>query len=199
VAAAPLTEAHRLTQNRLGAQTVAQLLAVWNLVDIEDLDASTGVWLQAAVPIVRAQHRQSAQLAAGYLRTFRATQLGTLAGPIPSIAEFDPRRVATSLTVTGPVALKSAMARGLPLIQADDIARARMAAAGLRQALDGGRETVAATVAADPQAVGYARVTSGKACQFCSMLADRGAVYSDDSVHFEAHDGCSCSAEPVYR
>jgi hypothetical protein len=32
------------------------------------------------------------------------------------------------------------------------------------------------------------------------MIAGRGPVYkSDDSAGFEAHDSCSCSAEPVYR
>ena len=199
MAANRLTEAHRLAQARIGAQPATQMRAVWNLLDVEDLGATTPTWLQAAVPLVRAQHRQSAVLAADYLRVFRATQLGTLDGPTPTLAVFDPRRVATSLTVTGPVALKSAMSRGMALTQATDIAQARMAAASLRQALDGGRETIATTVASDPEAVGYARVTSGRACEFCSMLADRGAVYSDDTVHFEAHDGCSCSAEPAYR
>jgi hypothetical protein len=41
-------------------------------------------------------------------------------------------------------------------------------------------------------------VTSGNACDFCSMLADRGAVYGEASAEFEAHDHCSCSAQPVY-
>jgi hypothetical protein len=36
------------------------------------------------------------------------------------------------------------------------------------------------------------------ACDFCEMLADRGAVYGEASADFEAHDHCSCSAEPVF-
>ena len=46
--------------------------------------------------------------------------------------------------------------------------------------------------------LGYRRVTSGNACAFCSMLASRGAVYSQRGASFEAHDGCSCSPEPVW-
>jgi hypothetical protein len=42
-------------------------------------------------------------------------------------------------------------------------------------------------------------VTSGSACEFCSMLARRGAVYGAESVSFHAHDACGCSAEPVFR
>ena len=198
MAAHRLTEAHRLAQARLGARTVAQMLAAWNILDVEDLEATTGPWLQAAVPLVQAQHRQSAILAADYMRAFRAVQLGTLTGPTAVLAEFDPKRVTTSLTVTGPVSLKAAMARGVDLATAADTAQARSAAAGMRQSLAGGRETIAATTTADPRAVGYVRVTSDKACEFCSMLADRGAVYSDDTAHFDAHDGCSCSGEPVY-
>jgi hypothetical protein len=30
------------------------------------------------------------------------------------------------------------------------------------------------------------------------MLADRGAVYSEATADFAAHDHCGCSAEPVY-
>lgn len=199
MAAHALTEAHRLAQARLGGQVASQSLAAWNLVDIENLTATTETWLQVSVPLIKAQHRQSAVIAADYLRAYRAVQLGTLDGPAASLAAFDPIRVATSLTVTGPVALKSAMARGLSLAEANDIARARMSAASQRQALTGGRDTITETVKTDPRAEGWRRVTSGKSCEFCSMLAGRGAVYGDDTVHFEAHDGCSCTAEPVYR
>lgn len=56
--------------------------------------------------------------------------------------------------------------------------------------------------------VRYARVpTSPRPCQFCAMLASRGAVYySEDSAlwkrHEEGekyHDNCSCKAVPVFN
>ena len=72
-AGALLTEAHRLAQARLGGQVASQSLAAWNLVDIETLTATTGTWLQVSVPLIKAQHRQSAVIAADYLRKTGAT------------------------------------------------------------------------------------------------------------------------------
>lgn len=196
--AARLTEAHRLAQARLGAATVQQLLDVWTILDVGAIDATAPRWLRVASTVVEARFRHSTKITADYLRAYRALELGTLSGFEPVLAVFDQTRVSTSLSVTGPISLKSAMARGVDIVHAADTAKARSAAAGMRQALTGGRDSLTATVAADPRALGYARVTSGKACEFCSSLAARGAVYSDDTVHFDAHDGCSCSGEPVY-
>lgn len=48
--------------------------------------------------------------------------------------------------------------------------------------------------------VGWRRVSSGSGCGFCAMLESRGAVYKRErSAGFSAHDGCSCTAEPVWR
>jgi hypothetical protein len=137
-------------------------------------------------------------LAADYLRTFRALELGSIERITPVLGTLDPVAVTTSLIVTGPVRVKNAAAKGLDLAAAMERAAASSAAAGMRHALAGGRDTIDETVKADPKAIGWARVTSGKACEFCSMLADRGAVYGDDTAHFDAHDGCSCTAEPAY-
>lgn len=46
---------------------------------------------------------------------------------------------------------------------------------------------------------GFRRVASGGACAFCQMLASRGGVYSKRGANFEAHDGCTCSAEPIFH
>lgn len=50
----------------------------------------------------------------------------------------------------------------------------------------------------DPAAVGWRRHSSGSGCKFCAMLASRGAVYKESTVHFAAHPHCSCSASPVF-
>lgn len=196
-----LTEAHRLAQARLGAQTVAAVLAAWPLLDLDNLDGSLAGWLRVVAPVVQAQRRTSARLAANYLTTFRALELGVDVGPIvPTLAEtVDTKTLTTSLLVTGPVAVKAALARRVTLAQAADIARSRSSAAAMRHALGGGRDTIAGTVGGDRRALGWARATSGKTCHFCAMLAGRGPVYSEQTVGFEAHDGCACTAEPVYR
>lgn len=191
-----LTEAHRLAQLRLGTVTVRQMRTIWHLLDPADLDRSFEAWLTTALPIVQAQRFASAQIAANYLRTFRQIETGTPATPVLN-ADMNHAVVSTSLLVTGPVSIKRAMTRGVPLVRALQTAEAASAAAAMRHALDGGRETVSATLRADSQAIGYERVASGNACAFCADLD--GKFHRDDTADFPAHDGCSCSQEPVYR
>lgn len=61
------------------------------------------------------------------------------------------------------------------------------------------RLTVTRSALADPAAVGWQRVGSG-ACTsgFCDMLIGRGAVYSEATADFAAHDNCKCSAVPAW-
>lgn len=201
VEARRLTEAHRLAQAHLGAQVVAQLAAIFPLLDPEDIDRTVERWLTAATPIIRAGRTTSARLAATYLTTFRALELGIDAGAFtPVLAEaVEGSRIETSLVVTGPAAIRAGSARLRPLNRLVSIARAESAAAGMRHVLNGGRETVLQSTQSDSNALGWARATSGRACSFCALLASRGAVYKSDTVDFQAHDHCSCSVEPVYR
>lgn len=212
-----LTEAHRRAQNRLGAQTVQQMRAVWRLLDFDDLDGSTPNWLRIAVPMVRAQARTSSSLAATYYRNFRAMELGLGAASFTPTLALPPASdaIATSLTVTGPSTVKRATMQGKTADQAMDLGLSRTGKAAMRHALSGGRRTLEGSITSDRSAVGYARVASGSACAFCAMLASRGAVYlSRDaagsvvgrdgrprgtrSLGSDYHDGCGCSVEPVY-
>lgn len=193
-----LTEGHRLAQLRLGVSLVRRVRLAWPLLDPLNLDGSSERWLRVVVPLVEAQRGLSSTLAAGYYSQLRVSQLGegfsaVLAGPADIAA------LTTSLLVTGPVSVKAAMASSRRLSEAVDTAEARTARAAMRHALNGGRETLLQSLKADTQARGWRRVTSGRACDFCSMLASRGGVYSADSADFQAHDGCSCSAEPVWH
>lgn len=198
---ARLTEAHRVAQLRLGADVIRQMLAAFPLLDGTDLDGSFERWLRVVLPVIQAQRTTSARLAGNYLTTFRTLELGVAAGQLsPQLAEAAPvDAVTTSLLVTGPAAIKSAISRGISLPAAMQTAQTTVARAGMRHVLNGGRETITATARNDPRSGGWARVTSGKACEFCSMLAGRGAVYGEASADFQAHDGCSCSAEPAFN
>lgn len=208
-AARRLTEAHRLAQARLGAQTVAAMRSAWGLLDPFDLDATADRWLRTTVPLVTAQRSTSARLAGAYVQAFRAFELAT--DPldfVPVLADqVAVEQIVQSLTVTGPVQVKRHM-RGLRPAAGDlevvtaramQIGRDMAAGAAMRHVLNAGRGTVVDSVRADGAALGWARATSGKPCGFCAMLASRGPVYDADSVGFDAHDHCSCSAEPVYR
>lgn len=197
---ARLTEAHRLAQARIGATTQRQLLLAWSLIDVNRLDATTPQWLGFVLPLIQTQRTRSANLASAYLRSFRVLELGAAIEPVPAIlaATLDAGATTTSLTVTGPVSVKRAMSAGADLVEAARTAQANTARAAMRHAIGGGRDTITATTEADRYALGYRRVTSGSPCKFCSMLAGRGAVYSGQTSAFDAHDGCSCSSEPVY-
>lgn len=199
--AAQLTELQRTAQLRLAAQTIAQLRSAWGLLDPADLDATVQQWLRVAVPVVQANRAASARLAAAYLAAFRRAEIGTVADlKVVFAAPADVKAVTTSLLVTGPWSVKTAMTKGVALARAVDVAQARTAAAGMRHALGGGRDTIVDTVAADGRALGWARVASANACAFCAMVASRGPEYgSEASASFEPHDGCQCGAEPVYH
>lgn len=59
------------------------------------------------------------------------------------------------------------------------------------------RYTVAGSSIEDPAAKGWQREGSG-GCSFCQMLIGRGAVYTERTVDFQAHDSCRCSAVPAF-
>ena len=199
-AARRLTEAHRLAQARLGADTIRVSLDAWDLLDPSDLDGTIPRWLRVMRPAIGAQHATSAELAANYVATFRTLELGAGAGQLtPALATLDAAAVDSSLLVTGPYRLRSDLAKGVRFDTALETAKTSAARSAMRHAMAGGRGTITRTTAADRRALGWARATSGDPCAFCAMLASRGPVYGADSGGFQAHDGCSCTAEPVYR
>ena len=53
---------------------------------------------------------------------------------------------------------------------------------------------------ADPRAEGWARFSGGGGtCGFCYMIISRGAVFTDKTAKFGAHDNCSCGAGPIWK
>lgn len=83
--------------------------------------------------------------------------------------------------------------------EASTMARDGLRGAATRMTLLGGRDTITRAAVNDPDASGWERVITPGACGFCSMLAGRGGVYSESSVHFRAHDHCHCVARVVFR
>lgn len=87
-----------------------------------------------------------------------------------------------------------------PLFQAEpDVTAAQSLVDGglQRRIVNASRETITASAIEDPAADGWQRVGSGD-CAFCSMLLGRGAVYSEKTADFAAHDHCHCSAVPAF-
>lgn len=193
---ASLAQAHRLQQLAVRAETLRQATRIWPAFDIADIDRTWRPVQESLTALVWLRHRDSSMVAARYYRTARTVAGVAGAAPIRLAVPPPLEQLAVSLTHVGPVGAKRLVALG----RRDAAEQTFVKVLGTvgRLVLNGGRETLTATIQADRRARGFERVTSGNACDFCSMLADRGAVYSEDTADFEAHDHCSCSAEPVF-
>lgn len=197
---ATLTERHRQAQLQLRAHVLHDFTLIWPLWTTINDDNSFAQLVAATLALVSGYFRLSAATAATYYQAFRtAEHVPGRATPTLATAIAE-QQITTSLYVTGQVAARKALAAGQTPEQARQTALTRMSGAITRLVLDGGRQTLLGSVQADPQALGWARVTDGNPCYFCLMLASRGAVYkSEQTASFEAHDHCGCSAVPVYR
>lgn len=177
---------------------MAQVSRLWPALDWARLDATYPQFALSVAALVQKNRQTSAGLASSYLRAFR------LASGVPGelkIVAAQPLIVdqfTTSLRVTSVVPAKRAAAAGVDQDAAMRSALALTSGAMARLVLDSGRDTVMDTIQADESAIGWQRVLGGGGCGFCQMLADRGAVYKEDTADFASHDNCGCSAEPAY-
>lgn len=192
-----LTEQHRQIQLAVRAAAARDILRLMAAYDLDDIDRS---WLAIAPgmeAVVRDYHRRSAGLAAGYYQAFRTAE-GAGGQLTLRLAEPpDPDYLAYSLGFYGQIAPKQMVQKGIRDVAAKTTTL--VVGGATRHVLDGGRGTLTESVRGDRQALGYARVTAGKPCAFCAMLAGRGAVYKESTAKFEAHDHCACTVEPRYR
>lgn len=189
---------HRDAQLALRAATVRDVLRLWPALDLTRLDRTYPAWADAVSLLVTRNRQTSAGLAAAYVRAFRAVKIGLEPAPIVLASALDAEQLAISLRVASLIAVKRATAAGFDLTQVSDKASVLTSGTVARLVMDAGRDTVLQTVAADPKARGWHRVLGGHGCDFCRMLAGRGAVYTATTGRFHAHDHCGCSAEPVY-
>lgn len=191
-----LAEQHRLEQLALRAVTIRQILRIWPMFDENDIAGSWPAVQEALTALIWLRHDQSAALAARYYRTARFTAGITDDAPVrladaPNLEQLD-----ASLGFVGRFMPMKHAALGRRNIAST--ALVAVTGAATRLVLQGGRHTLIETIQADNRASGYARVTGGKPCAFCSMLAGRGAVYGKESADFAAHDHCSCGVAPVF-
>lgn len=138
--------------------------------------------------------------------------------PAIDFDEFPTADATVSLTITGNYGIKAQMPG-----PEDDLmqnARSNSAGAGVRHAMNGGRNAVNNVMRLDRRVIGYARVTDVNPCYYCALLASRGAVYGKGSftdannrftpnpdgpkglpagwIPARTHDHCRCSLRPVY-
>ena len=196
-----LTEQYAQQNRAVQANSLRAFLRVWPLLDFARLDDTFPALLDAVLPIVGENRVVSASLAARYVRGFRLAE--GVGGDVDVV--LAPRldaRVETALRVTSVVAAKRAARGGQPLELVKRKTLTIAAGSVSRLVADAGRETLHRTLDEDRKALGYERVAKATACDFCRMLAGRGAVYKTAETAGETrryHDACGCRVVPLYR
>lgn len=191
-----LTRTHREGQLQIRAQALRSFSSLWPIWN-GDRDSFEQL-VVATLPLVETFREASSAYASSYFTAYRMAS-GIPGTPAPVLAEPMPReQIVASLYVTGEVMTANALAAGQSAEAAMRTALARTSGAVGRHVLNGGRDTVMRSSYADKRAQGWQRVTGPNPCDFCEMLAARGPVYSESSADFQAHDHCSCAAEPSF-
>lgn len=191
------TRRHREQQLALRAATLRDLQRLWPAFDPGDV-GTFDRFLAGATTLVRARHADSAGLAANYYRTLRGMNGLSVDAPIVTAVRLPTEQVNRSLAITGLNGTYKALRAGFTPEAASRNGFVRVSGAASRLVLNGGRETVLQTFLRDRRGTRWRRVTGGDACDFCSDLAGRGAVYKEETSDFPAHDHCSCVAEPEF-
>lgn len=195
-----LAETHRIQQVKLTADVQRLLAEVYRrTIDPARLDRTFPVYLAAAERVLGQGRAASDVLARRYYM-----RAATEAGFRPVGLDVEPapmnrEAVETSLRVTGPVMVKQQVAKGVPLVLANQLGLAATIAAGKRIMLDAGREMLVQAGRRDPNVDAWARVSDGSTCAFCAMLVSRGPVYSEATVSFRSHDRCGCGVRLVFK
>lgn len=192
-----LTERHRQAQLQLRARALQDYLRLWPVWEGDE--DSFDRLVAAATVLVKSYRGFSSDLAGSYFQSFRLAEEVSGQASIRLAGPLDEGAVRAGLVVTGRDAVRSALAAGRRPGAARDVALTRTSGSFSRHVLNGGRETLLESVQGDAKALGWGRVTDGDPCAFCALLAGRGPVYKKDTVGFQAHDECGCTAEPVYK
>jgi hypothetical protein len=200
-----LIEAYRAQQAQVAGKAGTAVQAAFSaFLDPQNLDRSYPAYLAAVSKVLDSMQAESAALGGQFYLAHRKA-MGVF-DEVPTVVRnvAPPGALYTSLLVTGPVQVKKSLSQGASLAQALTTASVASSGAGYRHVANAGRGTIAATALGDTKAKGWARVTDGRPCAFCAMLASRGPVYKEDTALFAAagrkyHDRCGCFAVPFYR
>lgn len=198
-----LMRSFRAGQLRLRAAFLAELLALWPLLDPQRLDVTAPAWTQTVLALIGRYRQESAAQGFDFYEAMRAVRTDQLVPPPrPGLdwAAAD-RAAATSLRVLGPLGIAHRTGQGWPVERAAKTALVEVSGAASRHVLAGARMAVDAAVRRDEHAIGFRRYASGSACAFCKMLASREVLYKSRATAEgvrKYHDRCVCLAVPIW-
>lgn len=193
-----LTQVHRRQQLALRQVTLADMERLWPALDWARLDSTYPDLAASVAQVVAQRRRNSAGLAAAYLRAYRvASGLdGNVRIVIPRTLNAEQMGATLhSLTVAS---VKTSAMKGVSPQAAMDNALTRASGAMVTLVLNAGRETLLDTLRGDDKARGYRRIVGSGACDFCRTVGGSGSRVYNVDADFDVHDKCGCTSEPVY-
>lgn len=195
---------YRAAQLGLTRLLVRDVRGLRRLIIPSRLQASVPDWIAAVQAVVDQYARTSAALGAEFYEAQRdaAGVTGAFTVPVadpPSEAQTESGLRWATKDVWERDPESSTPAQLEPLDTRLEQAEKKAEQVTQKLVADTGRATVIGAVRQDRQATAWARSAALGACAFCKLIASRGAVFAQDTVHFQAHDGCHCGAIPVFR
>ena len=186
----------RFSSALFGAQVIRDILTQWlGLFDPRHARKSWPAVKKAVTELVHNRRLVAAEMGQDYYAQARA------AAGVPGVFEaagvppVDAAVLSGTLDSTGPWTFLKGIQAGKTPPQALQGAGVRMSGAASRLVLQPLREVVIESVKADPEAIGWARLTASNPCSFCALLASRGFAYkTEQAAGFKAHDACRCVA-----
>lgn len=195
-----LARRHMAEQVRQAATIQAGLsVAFRSKLDPTALDASFPTYFRSALALVSVGRDRAVKTATAYYGDAREAAGYDAALDRLPVPKLNLAQATDALLVNGPVSIKAHLADGVALAEALRIAEGKTLRAGKKLTLDAGRSHLINLSRKDKDALGWSRVSDGRPCHFCGMLVSRGPVYSENTVHFKAHNGCGCSVRPYFR
>lgn len=172
------------------AAAVAKLTQLWPNLDLRDGAAVRDALKQILPPLVEEYGAAAAELAADVYTLLRDAAGITDPFDVPLV---DPAFAKTLDKLVG-------WAVG-PIFSEQhdtDMALYRITGGLQRVVANEYRDTIQNAAIVDRAAAGWQREARADGCNFCVMLAARGAVYTEKTVDFGAHRDCHCLAVPAF-
>lgn len=184
---------HRVAVGALATKARDSAVDLFDVVlDPEGLDASSAAWASQTASALRGGAAAVDREASRYLSAWGRERGRSMGFVRPALVDSSLDR---QLMLSGPIRIKTLVGNGVGRSAAVADARRRVGATAMKYVRD--RDRLDVIYSCRKQRVRCRRVTVGKTCAFCCMLAARGPVYTKDTAAFQAHVYCDCTYEPV--
>ena len=193
-----VSAAHDAAQAHLLNTGLAEVTGIYTAT-ITPTTLDSPEYPKLAAASVAKTRAKSVEVSKAFYGALRTAETGAAGLKVPFVVPTPGSPAAalleTSMLVTGPVAVKTALRNGASMQEALGTGLKRTIGAATRHVEGGARDANRLASFHDPLAHGWARRSGGIPCSFCAMLVSRGPVYSSAGTgSFKSHDFCHCKA-----